>query len=127
MSSLKHFTLENELNENKDNIIGKFTEYVKNKIPNNDISLKNISNYIKVTIEIVEKSKFENSNKMKFALLILCKLIDDIPELPEYDDKNILKKMITEKTLENLIEVILLASKNKLKLNKNKKSSFICL
>ena len=81
MSSLKHFTLENELNENKDNIIGKFTEYVKNKIPNNDISLKNISNYIKVTIEIVEKSKFENSNKMKFALLILCKLSNDLKQI----------------------------------------------
>ena len=127
MSSLKHFTLENELNENKDNIIGKFSDYVKKKLPNNNISLKNISNYIKVTIEIVEKSKFENSNKMKLVLLVLRKLIDDIPELPEYDDKYILNKMINEKTLENLIEVILLASKNKLKLNKNKKSSFICL
>ena len=34
MSSLKHFTLENELNENKDNIIGKFSDYVKKKLPN---------------------------------------------------------------------------------------------
>ena len=124
MSSLKHFTLENELNENKDNIIDKFIEYVKNKIPNTNISLQNISNYIKVIIEIVEKSKFENSNKMKLALLILSKIIDNIPE---YDDKNILKKMLSEKTLENFIEIILLASKNKLKLNKNKKYSFICL
>ena len=122
MSSLQHFKLENELNENRNDIIGKFTKFVNDKL-NTNISLENLAIYIKTIIELVEKSKFENSNKMKFSLLILKELIN---KLPDTDNKIALSLMLENKTIENIIELILDASKNKLKLNKKKFNLFNC-
>lgn len=91
---------------------------LKKRLNNTDIRLNNLMNVLKAVMEVVELTKVDGTNKKKFALSLLEQIIDEANI--DKEEENECKKMINNGTISNTIDLVILASKNKVKINKRK-------
>lgn len=100
--------------KNLDSILEEF----KNKFRGIYINSSNLINVLKNIIEIVELIKIKGSDKKIYAINLLRLLIND--STMEKKEKEMCIFMLDNNIISDIIDIIILASKNKIKINKNR-------
>lgn len=100
--------------KNLDSILEEF----KNKFSEVQINSSNLINVLKNIIEIVELIKIKGSDKKIYAINLLRLLIND--STMEKKDKKLCMDILDNNIISDIIDIIILASKNKIKINKNR-------
>ena len=93
-------------------------EEFKNKFREVHINSSNLINVLKNIIEIVELIKIKGSDKKIYAINLLRLLIND--STMEKKEKEMCIFMLDNNIISDIIDIIILASKNKIKINKNR-------
>ena len=93
-------------------------EEFKNKFREVHINSSNLINVLKNIIEIVELIKIKGSDKKIYAINLLRLLIND--STMEKKEKEMCIFMLDNNIISDIIDIIILASKNKIKINKGK-------
>ena len=100
--------------KNLDSILEEF----KNKFRGIYINSSNLINVLKNIIEIVELIKIKGSDKKIYAINLLRLLIND--STMEKKDKKLCMDILDNNIISDMIDIIVLESKNKIKINKNR-------
>lgn len=109
----------------KDDIIEitKLETFISNTIHNlkgnlytRKITINNIHEILAEVIEIVEQIQKSGEQKREIVIKIIRQLVKDLVENSE--EKNLLIEIIDKKILDNMIDVVVLATKGKININK---------
>lgn len=94
------------------------TNELKNRIENIELSYNNFNLILHHILEVVELTKTSGKNKKDKAIYLIKEIIDK----SNIDDKEkkIYYEIIDNNIISNIIDLIVLASKNKIKINKKK-------
>lgn len=104
--------------KNKFKTLDSILEEFKNKFSEVQINSSNLINVLKNIIEIVELIKIKGSDKKIYAINLLRLLIND--STMEKKDKKLCMDILDNNIISDMIDIIVLASKNKIKINKDK-------
>lgn len=104
--------------KNKFKTLDSILEEFKNKFSEVQINSSNLINVLKNIIEIVELIKIKGSDKKIYAINLLRLLIND--STMEKKDKKLCMDILDNNIISDMIDIIVLASKNKIKINKGK-------
>ena len=104
--------------KNKFKTLDSILEEFKNKFRGIYINSSNLINVLKNIIEIVELIKIKGSDKKIYAINLLRLLIND--STMEKKEKEMCIFMLDNNIISDIIDIIILASKNKIKINKNR-------
>ena len=104
--------------KNKFKTLDSILEEFKNKFSEVQINSSNLINVLKNIIEIVELIKIKGSDKKIYAINLLRLLIND--STMEKKEKEMCIFMLDNNIISDIIDIIILASKNKIKINKNR-------
>ena len=104
--------------KNKFITLDSMLEEFKNKFSEVHINSSNLINVLKNIIEIVELIKIKGSDKKIYAINLLRLLIND--STMEKKDKKLCMDILDNNIISDMIDIIVLASKNKIKINKGK-------
>jgi hypothetical protein len=104
----------------KENVIvvndfDKLLREVSNKIKNIGISKNTLHLFIQLVIETVEKSNVKGDKKKELAILIMRDLVELIPQSGE---KEYILELIHNGTIANMIDLVVLASRGEVNINK---------
>jgi hypothetical protein len=102
------------------------TDIINTIVKNNDINSMNVMEFIKITMEIVEKLKDKKSSEKK---LIVISVLEDFIKLHDNYSLSIdIQSLIDNGFISLMIEAFVFASKNKININLKKfnKCCFIC-
>ena len=94
------------------------TNELKKRIENIELSYNNFNLILHHILEVVELTKTSSENKKDKAIYLIKQIIDK----SNIDDKEkkIYYEIIDNNIISNIIDLIVLASKNKIKINKKK-------
>jgi hypothetical protein len=87
---------------------------VKEKFGSDGITSSNINLLIKYVLETVERFPKTGCDRKNMAINIINQLVDELPETSETD---MIKEMITNGLISNIIDLIVGASKGELSIN----------
>jgi hypothetical protein len=102
------------------------TDIINTIVNNHDINNINVMEFLKITMEIVEKLENKESSEKK---LIVISILEDFIKLHDnYLLSNDIQKLIDNGFISLMIEAFVFASKNKININLKKcnKCCFIC-
>jgi hypothetical protein len=102
------------------------TDIINTIVNNHDINNINVMEFLKITMEIVEK--LENKESSEKKLIVISVLEDFIKLHDNYLLSNDIQKLIDNGFISLMIEAFVFASKNKININLKKcnKCCFIC-
>jgi hypothetical protein len=96
---------------------------LKEKFGETKITANLIDTIIKECMELVEKLRYSGPEKKQHVITIVRTLVVDLVKDP--DEEKFLLQMIDNKIIENMIDLIVLASKGELNINKKNVGSCI--
>ena len=102
------------------------TDIINTIVSNHDINSMNVMEFIKITMEIVEKLENKGSSEKK---LIVISVLEDFIKLHDNYSLSIdIQRLIDNGFISLMIEAFVFASKNKININLKKcnKCCFIC-
>ena len=115
--------VKNVINEKVDEVVDDLYENslneLKSRLEGTDININNIMFVVKYAMEIVEATKLKGKAQKEFANKLIRQIIVDAPISD--DKEQLLLTMVDEGVLADTIEMIVLASRGKLNINRVKK------
>ena len=99
-------------------IISEIIYKLKSKYGETKITNKSIHLILRETIELVDKIKCNGPQKKKHVITIMKTLISDLVE--DENEKNLFISIIENEILENMIDLIIDASRGKININKRR-------
>tara|TARA_Y100000389_G_scaffold145439_1_gene143985 strand:- start:1911 stop:2336 length:426 start_codon:yes stop_codon:yes gene_type:complete len=94
------------------------TNELKKRIENIELSYNNFNLILRHILEVVELTKTSGENKKEKAIYLIKQVIDK--SNINNKEKKIYYEIIDNNIISNIIDLIVLASKNKIKINKKK-------
>lgn len=91
------------------------TDIINTIVKNNDINSMNVMEFIKITMEIVEKMKDKESSEKK--VIVISVLEEFINSHENYSLSIDIKRLIDNGFISLMIEAFVFASKNKININ----------
>ena len=96
--------------------IGNIIVQLKNKYSDTKIRSETVYIVVKDIIELIENFIISGNDKKKITIKILKELVDDLVD--EENEKKLIYDIIDKKILEQTIDLIVMASKGEIKINK---------
>lgn len=93
----------------------KIKSEVFNKVKNIGISKKTLHTFLQIIIETVEQKQIKGEAKKELAILIMTDLVELIPR---GDEKEFILELIHNGTIGNMIDLVVLASRGEVNVNK---------
>jgi len=93
-------------------------EELKKRLNQSDIRVDNLIYVLKCVLEVVELTKVEGPEKKRLAMVLLDELINESNMISS--DKKKYTQLIKDGILQDTIDLIVSASKHKIKINKKK-------
>jgi len=119
------FTKKKVSKENKTNkIYEEILNKVKYLLNDTNLTLTNLHIILKIIMEIIEETPLKGKDQKKYAIAILREIID---EKVYGSEEAMLLLLIDNGTIENLIDLIVDATKGKLNINAIKTTTLGCL
>ena len=107
-----------KLTQQKIKIFEEISEELKKRLNQSDIRGDNLIYVLKCVLEVVELTKVEGPEKKRLAMVLLDELINESNMTSS--DKKKYTELIKDGFLQDIIDLIVSASKHKIKINKKK-------